>query len=100
MATEGGAKAVDTGAKQFAEVAAAFTQIAGLVQTTTEAAREIELSTKQQSTAVEQVKEAAMGVSQAAKESEASASQTLQTAGVLTELSRNLLRIIKPQASA
>jgi methyl-accepting chemotaxis protein len=100
MATEGGAKAVDTGAKQFAEVAAAFTQIAGLVQTTTEAAREIELSTKQQSTAVEQVKEAAMSVSQAAKESEASASQTLQTAGALTELSRNLLRIIKPQASA
>ena len=100
MATEGGAKAVEAGAKQFAEVATAFTQIAGLVQTTTEAAREIELSTKQQSTAVEQVKEAAVNVSQAAKETEASSSETLQTAKQLSELSRNLLRIIQPQASA
>ncbi len=100
MATEGGAKAVNAGAKQFAEVATAFTQIADLVQTTTEAAREIELSTKQQSTAVEQVNEAAVNVSQAAKETEASSSETLQTATQLTELSRNLLRIIQPQASA
>jgi hypothetical protein len=54
MATETGSKAVDAGARQFRDVAAAFKQIANLV-TTTNAAREIELSTKQQATAVEQV---------------------------------------------
>ena len=55
MATETGSKAVDAGSRQFGEVASAFKQIAGLVAATTDAAREIELSTKQQSTAVEQV---------------------------------------------
>ena len=48
MATETGSKAVDAGSQQFGDVAVAFKQIAGLVATTTEAAREIELSTKQQ----------------------------------------------------
>ena len=48
MTTEGGSKAVDAGARQFSEVATAFRQIVGLVGTTTEAAREIQLSPKQQ----------------------------------------------------
>ena len=55
MATEGGSKAVDLGVRQFSEVAGAFRRIVDLLGTTTEAAREIELTTKQQSTAVEQV---------------------------------------------
>ncbi len=55
MATESGSKAVDSGTRQFGEVAAQFKHIAGQVATTTDAAREIELSTKQQATAVEQV---------------------------------------------
>src|SRR6202167_3653583 len=55
MATETGSKSVDSGAQQFARVAEDFRRIAQLVTTTTDAAREIELSTKQQSTAVEQV---------------------------------------------
>ena len=45
MATETGSKAVDAGSRQFGDVATAFKQIAGLVTATTEAAREIELST-------------------------------------------------------
>jgi methyl-accepting chemotaxis protein len=100
MTTEGGTKAVDAGARQFAEVASAFKEIAGLVGTTTEAAREIELSTKQQSTAVEQVNIAVTNVSQATKETEASSSQTFQTASQLTALSRDLLKLIQPQAAA
>jgi CHASE3 domain sensor protein len=100
MATEGGSKAVDLGTRLFAEVTAAFNQIAGLVATTTEAAREIELSTKQQATAVEQVTVAIADVSQAAKETEASSSQTLQTSSQLTLLSRELARVIHPQAGA
>jgi methyl-accepting chemotaxis protein len=99
MTTEIGSKSVDAGAKQFSEVAAAFGEIAGLVGTTTEAAREIELSTKQQSTAVEQVNVAITGVAQAAKETEASSGQTLQTAAELSTLSRALLRVVQLQAA-
>jgi CHASE3 domain sensor protein len=97
MATETGSKAVDAGSKQFGDVAAAFKQIGGLVQTTTEAAREIELSTKQQSTAVEQVNLAIANVAQATRETEASAEQTMNTVSQLTAMSRGLLRIVQPQ---
>jgi methyl-accepting chemotaxis protein len=99
MTTEGGSKSVDAGARQFSEVAAAFAEIAGLVGTTTEAAREIELSTKQQSTAVEQVNVAITSAAQATKETEASSGQTLQTAVELSSLSHALLRIVQPQAA-
>jgi methyl-accepting chemotaxis protein len=100
MATEGGTKAVDLGARQFMEVTDALNQITGLLGTTTAAAREIELSTKQQSTAVEQVKVAISDVAKATKETEASANQTLQTATQLSGLSRELSRLIQPTASA
>jgi methyl-accepting chemotaxis protein len=81
-------------------VAVAFKQIADLVGTTTEAAREIELSTKQQATAVEQVNVAIANVAQTTKETEASAGQTLQTASQLASLSGELLRLVQPQVSA
>jgi len=99
MATETGSKAVDSGARQFGEVATAFKQITGLVVTTTEAAREIELSTKQQSTAVEQVNLAIANVAQATRETEASSAQTLQTASQLSTLSKELLRLVQQQAA-
>jgi methyl-accepting chemotaxis protein len=99
MTTEGGTKAVEAGALQFSEVAIAFRQIVSLVGTTTEATREIELSTKQQSTAVSQVNIAVSNVAQAARETEVSSSKTLQTATELTNLSRDLLRLVQPQAS-
>jgi methyl-accepting chemotaxis protein len=100
MATESGSKAVDAGARQFSEVAMSFRQIAGMVGTTTEAAKEIELSTKQQSSAVEQVNLAVVNVSQAAHETETSSNQTLQTSSELTTLSRDLARLIQPDARA
>jgi methyl-accepting chemotaxis protein len=100
MATEGGSKAVDLGARQFVEVTDALKQITELLGTTTAAAREIELSTKQQSTAVEQVNIAVSNVAKAAKETEVSSGQTLQTAGQLAGLSRELIRLIQATASA
>jgi len=100
MATEAGSKTVDAGTKQFEQVAASFKRIAGLVTTTTEAAREIELSTKQQMTAVEQVNVAIANIAQASKETEASSSQTLQTASQLAGLSRDLLRLVRSEAAA
>ena len=98
MAMEIGSKAVDSGNEQFAYVANAFGEIASLVGTTTEAAREIELSTKQQTTAVEQVNVAISNVAQSTKEAEASSSQTLQTASQLTGLSQDLARLVDSQA--
>jgi methyl-accepting chemotaxis protein len=100
MATETGSKVVDAGSRQFADVATTFRSISGLVTTATEAAREIELSTKQQATAVEQVKVAMSNVAQTSRESEISSGQTLQTASQLATLSKGLLRIIQPQAAA
>lgn len=97
MATESGSKAVDSGTKQFGDVASSFKQIAGLVSTTTEAAREIELSTKQQATAVEQVNVAISNITLVTRDSESSSIQTLQTASQLAELSRQLLRLVQPQ---
>jgi methyl-accepting chemotaxis protein len=100
MATETGSKAVDAGTRQFTDVATAFKQIANLVATSTDAAREIELSTKQQATAVEQVNTAITSVTQASVETETSAGQTLQTVSQMATLSKNLLRIIQPHMAA
>ena len=100
MATESGSKAVDLGSRQFGDVALSFKKIADLVSTTAEAAKEIELSTKQQSTAVEQVNIAISNVAQATKEMEASSSQTLQTGSQLAGLATALARLIQPKATA
>lgn len=100
LATEGGSKAVDAGLKHFEEVARGFKQITGLVATTTDAAREIELGTKQQSTAVEQVNSAIAGAAQAARETETSTAQTLQTATQLAHLSHDLTQIVQPHPVA
>jgi methyl-accepting chemotaxis protein len=99
MSTETGSKAVEAGTKQFTDVTASFERIASLVTTTTEAAREIELSTKQQSTAVEQVNVAIANAAQATKEGEASSSQTLQTAEQLSTLSTQLMRVVHPRTA-
>lgn len=99
LATESGSKAVDAGLRHFEEVTRAFQHITGLVATAAEAAREIELSTKQQMTAVEQVNTAITGAAQASRESEASTAQTLQTATQLAHLSRDLSQIVQPHAA-
>jgi methyl-accepting chemotaxis protein len=97
MTTETGSKAVEAGSDQFSQVAASFSKISAQVITATEAAKEIELSTKQQATAVEQVNVAITNVAQASKESEISTGQTLRTASELASLSRDLLRLVEAQ---
>lgn len=98
-ATEAGSKAVDTGSTQFTEVAVAFKDIGGLVTNTTEASREIELSTRQQTTAVEQANVAIANIAQATRETEVSTVQTLSTAVQLSTLSRELHRIVQARAA-
>jgi methyl-accepting chemotaxis protein len=94
MATEIGAKSVDAGARQFDDATNSFRRIAQLVATTNDATREIELSTKQQSTAVEQVNVAASDTARVTRETEASAVQTRQTAAHLSNLSGELLNLV------
>ena len=94
MATEIGAKSVDAGARQFDDATSSFRQIAQLVATTNDATREIELSTKQQTTAVEQVNVAASDTARVTRETEASAVQTKQTASHLSTLSSDLLELV------
>ena len=96
IATEIGSKAVDSGTAQVTGVVSAFQQIVDMVETTTEAAREIELSTKQQTTAVEQVNFAVANLTQTTKETEATSTQTLETASQLAELSTRLRKMIEP----
>ncbi|HEY0190620.1 MAG TPA: methyl-accepting chemotaxis protein, partial [Kofleriaceae bacterium] len=95
MATETGSKAVDHGAAQVAHMAQAFGDIVALVASTVDAAREIELSTKQQASAVEQVNIAIGSVTQATRETQTSATQTLQTSLQLTSLSAALTRLVQ-----
>lgn len=97
MATETGSKTVASGAQRFEELQAAFTRIGGVIVSTMEAGREIELSTKQQSSAVEQVNVAIASVAQTTKETQASSGQTLQTASQLAALSGELSRLIRPE---
>lgn len=99
MTTETGSKAVDAGTRHFSELTVFFKQIVEMVLTTTQAAREIELSTKQQTTAVEQVNLAISNVAQATRETESSSTQTLQTASQMVGLSQDLLRMVRAQAS-
>jgi methyl-accepting chemotaxis protein len=95
--TEGGATVVESGSRQFAEVASVFQKIAERVVTATDAAREIELSTKQQASAVEQVNIAMSGVAEQSRQSQVSTNQTQQTASELALLSRELLRIVQQE---
>jgi methyl-accepting chemotaxis protein len=93
-ATEIGAKAVDAGVRSFDDATTSFRRIAQLVSTTDDATREIELSTKQQTTAIEQVNIAASDTARVTRETEASAVQTKQTATHLSSLSSDLQQLV------
>jgi len=98
MATETGSKAVDAGTRDFGDLAVSLSQMVSLAGTASEAAREIELSTKQQSTAVEQVNGAVANVAQVSREAESSTTQAMQTAAELATLSRRLTQLIRSEA--
>jgi methyl-accepting chemotaxis protein len=100
MSTETASKTVDAGTAHFNEVSTSFRDISTLVRTTNEAAREIELSTKQQASAVEQVNRGVADVAQAAKEAEVTSQQMLDTVSQLAALSVDLSRLIRSSATA
>jgi methyl-accepting chemotaxis protein len=94
-ATQDGSKAVEAGVREFAEAAVLFRQIAALVSTASEAAREIELSTEQQASAVDQVRVGASDLVQTAHETDSSSKQVLQTSSELAGLSRELVQMVR-----
>jgi hypothetical protein len=65
------------------------------VSTASEAARENELSTKQQASAVDQVRLGASGLVETAHETETSSKQMLQTSSELAGLSRELALMVR-----
>jgi methyl-accepting chemotaxis protein len=93
-ATEHGAASVDAGSRQFDDATSSFRRIAELVATTNDATREIELSTKQQTTAVEQVNVATADTARVTRQTETNATQTKQTAAHLSQLSSDLLDLV------
>ncbi len=95
--TEHGAKAVDASTKRFAEVGASFERIRWFVANTAASSREIETSTRHQTTAMEQVSVAMGAVSNAAREVQESATQTRKTASELAMVSEELLRLVRDQ---
>lgn len=95
MATETGSKAAEAGAIEFRDVAVNFRRIVELVGSTAVAAREIELSTRQQASAVEQVNVAIGDVAESARQTQASSAQTLATASEIAALSRELASLIQ-----
>jgi methyl-accepting chemotaxis protein len=100
MATEDGSKAVQNSARQFSDVAGTFKRIAELTGNNLDVAREIELSTQQQTTAVEQVSTAIQQVAMTARQTEVSSAQTLQTSTQLTRLSKQLASLVDSRTSA
>jgi methyl-accepting chemotaxis protein len=98
MATETSSKAVDTGTRDFSDLANSLTQVVSLAATTSEAAREIELSTRQQSSAVEQVNGAVANVAQVSREAEASTTQAMQTAAELATLAKRLTILVRDES--
>jgi methyl-accepting chemotaxis protein len=100
MATEDGAKAAETGARRFVEVTHSFQRIADLVGMTAQAARQIVLSTKQQTSAMEQVSSAIGDVAQTARESEGGSAQTVNTSAELAVLTRELGKIMTPSPAS
>lgn len=99
MSTEAGAKSATEGVRQFDELTGSFQHIAEVVAGSVDASREIELSTRQQATAVEQVSLAVSGLTESARQTEASSAQTLQTATHLSRLSLELHQIVSAAAA-
>lgn len=94
MVTEEGSKAVDEGSRSVTRITDLWRKIADGVSNTAEAAREIELSTQQQTTAVEQVNAALLEVSQGAREGEVTAEQARSMSRELAELAESLARLV------
>jgi methyl-accepting chemotaxis protein len=88
VAAEGGTKAVEQGMRQTADLQGSFERITNQVASTTQSAKAIELSSRQQTTAIEQMDDAVRGIDTAAKQSESTSRQVQTEAQALAEAAR------------
>ncbi|MDC3989137.1 HAMP domain-containing methyl-accepting chemotaxis protein [Polyangium jinanense] len=92
-ATDEGTRAVAAIVHEFGNVLESFERINGQVSATTTAAREIETSTKHQTTAVAQVNASMTELARAAKDTEKSSQEMSQTCAELREVARRLAEL-------
>ncbi len=98
MLTEEGEKGVDSANALVARVSQELSGIFNLVQETTSAAREIKLSTQQQTTASEQMAETIAEVRDVATQVASSAQETTQAISELTALAERLKDLVEEEA--
>ena len=94
MVTEDGTKAVDEGIHLFEEVADSLKLILNQLDHTFSASREIDMTTRQQTTSISQVADALNDISLAARQTEESSTQTLESVKILLDASRELQTMI------
>ncbi|MFA5515644.1 MAG: methyl-accepting chemotaxis protein [Desulfuromonadales bacterium] len=97
MRTEEGTKGVDAASTMVANIAEALNNIMRSVNETTGAAREIKLSTQQQTTASEQMAETIAEVRDVATQVAASAEETAQSITELTTLAERLKDLVEDE---
>jgi methyl-accepting chemotaxis protein len=95
MLTEEGAKGVETAGSLVGRVSEALANILSLVQETTGAAREIKLSTQQQTTASEQMAETITEIRDVAGQVAAGSEETTQAIAELTRLAEELRDLLE-----
>ncbi|MGH7436918.1 MAG: methyl-accepting chemotaxis protein [Polyangiaceae bacterium] len=94
-ATREASRVVVEGSGQVGALASRFELISNLVSSSSEAAREIELSTKQQASAMEQVANALSDVAQSARQTQTTSAQTLEASVQLTALAGELSQLVQ-----
>jgi methyl-accepting chemotaxis protein len=94
ITTRDGSIAVDHGAHEFMEVLTVFDRIDERIAATAEAAREIDRSTQQQISAVEQVNDEILGIMAATRQLEAASQASMETSADLQGVSHELAAVI------
>jgi methyl-accepting chemotaxis protein len=98
MVTEEGTKAVDKASGLVDKVHQSFTSIMGMVEDTSRTAKEITLSTQQQTSACEQMAATMTEVRDVARQVANSASETEKAIGEIMELTESLKKLTKEEA--
>ncbi len=100
MVTEEGTKAVDTASAQVDKVQQSFGTIIGMVEGTAMSAKEITLSTQQQTSACEQMAETMSEVRDVAQQVAGSANETERSIAEIMELTETLRDLIEEELAA
>ena len=98
LLTEDGTKGVDSASNLVANISETLTKIDSMVLETTHAAREIKLSTQQQTTASDQMAHTIAEVRDVANQVASSAEETAEAIAELTDLANRLKDLVEEEA--